>query len=105
MTVSALPEALVAPEVVLFCCRTESLALRMDRQMDLLKSLTGSLAKSQGVTGDSVLPEDEFEPDDEEDMDIDIATFVTRAATGNRAPIVQTGPARHINWGMENDYV
>ena len=74
--------------------------------MDLLKSLTGSLAKSQGViTGDSTLPEDELEPDEEEDMDIDIATFVTRAAAGNRGPIVQTGPARHINWGTENDYV
>lgn len=74
--------------------------------MDLLKSLTGSLAKSQGViTGDSALPEDEVEPEDDEDMDIDIATFVTRAAAANRGAIIPQGPSRRIDWGQENDYV
>ena len=73
--------------------------------MDLLKSLTGSLAKSQGLSSDLAMAEDEVEADDDEDMDIDIATFVTRAASANRSMINPQAPLRRIKWGQENDYV
>ncbi|XP_065839881.1 transient receptor potential cation channel subfamily A member 1-like isoform X2 [Oscarella lobularis] len=82
--------------------KTKSLALRLDRQMDLLMSLTNTLSKHQGVTvGDEY--EEEGEDEDDDQQGVDIASFVARAGAAQRSQAF--GRGMEGDFGQENDYV